>query len=207
MLAESNWADTISDTYHFLLFTALWVADPSVSVFLWVCAYGWVADLCVYVCVCVIEVDRCWQLRRITFLLVKHHIDPVAPSQAEVRYTEAKQAEWSWHPAESCAWTHHITLTHRAPWTHTDAHLPSKNPTLTRARQYMEPIQQAFIWHNLWQPYWRYAFQVRQQCIWRVVLKLSCVNKNENTFKAAFIDFQAVNSTVTHYIKKLRDSL
>lgn len=100
MFAESNWADTFSATYHFLLFTALWVADPSVSVFLWVCAYGWVADLCVFACVCVIEVDRCWQLRRITFLLVKHHIDPVDPPQAEVSCAEAQQAEWGWHPAE-----------------------------------------------------------------------------------------------------------
>lgn len=100
MFAESNWTDTISATYHFLLFTALWVADPSVSAFSWVWAYGWVADLCVFACVRVIEVDRCWQLRRITFLLVKHHIDPVAPPQAEVSCAEARQAEWGWHPAE-----------------------------------------------------------------------------------------------------------
>ncbi len=143
MFAESNWADTFSATYHFVLFTALWVADLSVSVFLWVWAYGWVADLCVFVCVCVIEADRCWQLRRITFLLVKHHIDPVAPPQAEVSGAGAQQAEWGWHPAEG--WGLRLNPQHYTdPQSTLDTHRhtpPPKKPTTTRATQYMGPIE------------------------------------------------------------------
>lgn len=110
VFAESNWADTFSATHHFLLFTALWVADPSVFVFPWLCEYGWVAYLCMFACVWLIEVDRCWQLRRITFLLVKHHIDPVAPPKAEVSYAEAQQAEWEWHPVGG--WRLHLNPQH-----------------------------------------------------------------------------------------------
>lgn len=118
VFAESNWADTFSATHHFLLFTALWVADPSVFVFPWLCEYGWAAYLCMFACVWLIEVDRCWQLRRITFLLVKHHIDPVAPRRQ--RLAVLKPSKQSGNDiqlgAEGCTWTHSIALAHKAAW-------------------------------------------------------------------------------------------